>query len=682
MRLHAQRLMASCAVACAALLFGGGEAGGLHTALGVTSDSQSNETKPLRLGPALGNGHRSVRANLSRRRTVAPSKLARRHPGRRQRATPSSPTNVSNLGEAERQLFGLTQGWSRSRDNSLPGPISVRRTSVRSSGLPLFSSFEPRTPQRVHSDDLRGLTLPNLPVRLEERTLRYLRFYRDSARGRRAARAWARQSGRYTPLIVAALAKAGLPTDLVWMSLIESGHNPTIRSPAGAAGLWQFMPDSARAYGLKVSRWVDERLDPMRSTDAAIKYLTQLKRRFGTWELAMAAYNMGHYGLNRVIRKYNTNDFWRLARLEAALPWETTLYVPKVLAVATLMNNRKAFGLAELERKAAIGFEVVYVSPGISLATIAQYAGVSLTKLRSLNPQFLARVTPPSAHSKRRPSWAVYVPSGRGSSVRQKLASLAGNAPLPIVTVRQGDTVSTIAARLGAKESRLSRLNHLRRGEVLAAGSVLLAPEASSNRLPSAAKERESHVVISRPAFRYKDRSRVFYRATSGDQLSTVAEAFRISPEDLRLWNDLDPRAVLQSGMVLQVFVSAEAILPNLRFTREANAGKQLRVGSDEFFSHFESEKGRRRLQIQSRAGDTLYSIGKRYGLSGGMMARINHRPQRERLIPGSPVVVYARYGPIAYEVLLSQAPSPLPPAVPPHPASLPLAPHSQLTPH
>src|SRR5690606_34255177 len=104
----------------------------------------------------------------------------------------------------------------------------------------------------------------------------------------------------------------GLPKDLVWLSLIESGHNPLASSPAGAAGLWQFIPSSGRMYGLTVDRWVDERLDPRRSTRAAARFLSDLYQRFGSWELAMAAYNMGHAGLLRSVRKYNTNDFWRL----------------------------------------------------------------------------------------------------------------------------------------------------------------------------------------------------------------------------------------------------------------------------------------------------------------------------------------------------------------------------------
>src|SRR5688572_13309731 len=272
------------------------------------------------------------------------------------------------LQRAERQLFPqLVSGRHVESDAALPSPLRTPGPSVSSSGLPLGPADavrdEPPAPDAWPS----GLSLPNIPVQLEQRTLDYLKFYRDSERGRQLAESWARKAGRYVPAVQAELARAGLPTDLVWMSLIESGHNPTIRSPAGAAGLWQFIPDTARCYGLTVDRWVDERLDPLRSTQAAAIYLNDLKSRFGSWELAMAAYNMGHGGLSRSVRRYHTNDFWRLVRLEAALPWETALYVPKILAIAIVMKNRRAFGLDDVAADPAISFDTIYVPGGVPL---------------------------------------------------------------------------------------------------------------------------------------------------------------------------------------------------------------------------------------------------------------------------------------------------------------------------
>lgn len=195
---------------------------------------------------------------------------------------------LRSLRAAERVLFprplsGIEPGWSW----DLPEALGRRGPEVTTQGAPALRADEPRPDPTDGAPDaawLKSLTMPNLPVVLDEFVIKYLRFYRDSPSGKSIGRVWAKKSGRYTTAIKNELSRAGLPTDLVWLSMIESGHNPLITSPAGAAGLWQFMPDAGRTYGLTVDRWVDERLDPERSTEAASRYLSDLYRRFGSWE--------------------------------------------------------------------------------------------------------------------------------------------------------------------------------------------------------------------------------------------------------------------------------------------------------------------------------------------------------------------------------------------------------------
>jgi peptidoglycan lytic transglycosylase D len=588
---------------------------------------------------------------------------------------------LSALRQADLQLFPPSLGMvDPGFDPELPRAVLHSGPSLSASGLPLATSGVSPAPPAAAPAWPHGLNVPNLPVALEQRTLDYVKFYRDSERGRAVAEAWARKAGRYVPAIQAELARAGLPTDLVWMSLVESGHNPTIRSPAGAAGLWQFIPESARFYGLVVDRWVDERLDPLRSTQAACVYLSDLHRRFGTWELAMAAYNMGHYGLTRAIRKYNTNDFWRLSHLESALPWETALYVPKVLATAIVMTNKRAFGLGDIPSDPAVSFDTVLLPAGVPLASIAEQAGMPVDALVSLNPQYLSARTPPASPGEPSRLWAVHVPLGQGNAITRSLAERSGSRPdYATYRIRVGDTLAGIAERLRGSEDELTTLNHLESGEQLLPGSTLIVPAASQAGSDGGAlaplEDSESAVVLPPLRFQYADRERVFYRILPGDTLESLAEAFRVAPEDLVLWNSLDGRARLQSEMVLQVFVPRDAELSGVRYARERNAGTRLDAGSPSFFSHFEAEQGRQRLQILARDGDTLHSIGRRYGLSDGTMERINHFSRTTRLSEGRPVIVYAKYGPVATEVLLSRAPDPLPPVDPPDPSALPALP-------
>jgi membrane-bound lytic murein transglycosylase D len=552
---------------------------------------------------------------------------------------------LRELGLAERVLFprplpGARAGWAW----DLPSPVDDGAASIEASGLPRGTAFAPAvTPAEAtrEAEWLRSLAMPNLPTRLDSRVVKYLKFYRDDPRGRSILRIWARKSGRLAPALKAELAKAGLPTDLVWLSLIESGHNPTIVSPVGAAGLWQFIPESARMYGLTVDRWVDERLDPERATEAAVRYLTDLRTRFGSWELAMAAYNMGHGGLLRVVRKFNTNDFWALSRYEAGLPWETTLYVPKILATAIAMANKKAFGIDDVEQEPPISFDTVSVGPNVDLSDVARAAEVTVEEVRALNASYLSGRTPPVTGAAQR--WPVRVPSGRGMTAQQRLAETPRRAALTTEphVVRFGDTLETIASEYGTSVRELSQRNHVAADERLKAGSVIFVPGASS---ADASSDPPPEEVIVVPARRFGDatRRRVFYRVLPGDQAADVAQAFGVSPSELALWNALDQSAQLQPGMTLQVLVRPELDLSRVRCLREHEV-RVLIAGSEEFFDHFEAQNGRKRLTVTAKKGDTLASIGRKYGMSTAMMERINRVPASSPIDEGDKIIVYAK---------------------------------------
>ena len=562
---------------------------------------------------------------------------------------------LRSLKAAERVLFprpltGVEPGWSW----DLPEAVGKVGPEVVTQGAP---SLRPSGAHREAASGapdaawLKSLAMPGLPIVLDEFVLKYLRFYRDSPSGKAIARVWTKKSGRYAAAMRSELARAGVPTDLVWLSMIESGHNPTIVSPAGAAGLWQFMPDAGRTYGLTVDRWVDERLDPERSTQAASRYLSDLYRRFGSWELAIASYNMGYGGLARSIRKFNSNDFWELVRYEAGVPWETTLYVPKIFALAIVMNNKKAFGLDAIETDPPESFDVVQVGPSVPLADVARSAGVTEAELLALNPAFLSGRTPPAIPGSNKPSFRVHVPVGKGALCTAALARIASDdEPLQTYLTKFGETVESIANAHGVSEARLRAINHVEPKEQLAAGTVLLVP-----RTPRAASApaNDEVVVVPPREFAYAERARLFYRVLSGDTLSRVANAFAVSVADIGLWNALDENARLQSGMALQLFVdkrktfSARTINPS-----ETHV---LVAGSPEFYDYFEGQNGRKRVVVSARENDTLATLGKRYGMTVGSMERVNRRSRTDKLRVGESVVVYVDRG----RAVTSRKPSP-----------------------
>ncbi len=494
---------------------------GLSIAAPAGADSKSKSpptpvakktTPKPKLGPGRGNGERHVARSESKsskksdtKKTVAAkaskpnSAVRNKIAGESDKESGDDP-ELKALHDAESVLFpkplpGSTPGFSW----DVPKPSTTGKAEVVASGLPPAVVSDPGLDDTgevaTDAEWIRSLTLPDLPVRLESRVVRYLKFYRDNSQGRAIARAWAKKSGRYVSSLKGELQKAGLPTDLVWLSLIESGHNPTIVSRAGAAGLWQFMPESGRVYGLSVDRWVDERLDPKRSTEAAVLYLSDLHRRFGTWELAMAAYNMGYGGLSKAIRKFNTNDYWELCRYEAGIPWETTLYVPKIFAIAVVMTNKKAFGLDDVNPDPPESFDAVIASAGTPLEKIAQAAEVPVSAIESLNPQLLLGRIPPRKPGKGPGSYRVRVPKGVASAATDRLAKSDLDVDLEPYVVRTGDSVSTIANSRGSPEGSIKVTNRIRDRESLDPGTVLLVPKRTRARVPEAALD--TVVVVS-----------------------------------------------------------------------------------------------------------------------------------------------------------------------------------------
>jgi membrane-bound lytic murein transglycosylase D len=285
-----------------------------------------------------------------------------------------------------------------------------------------------------------------------------------------------------------------------------------------------------------------------------------------------------------------------------------------------------------------------------------------------MNPQYMGdRVPPgPSASEKTGPSkerWPVRVPAGTGERASKALASVRGSGAgsgLSPYTVRFGDTLENIAASRGMTPERLADLNGMLLSEGVAPGTVLLVASGATEPLAPQTSE-ESAVVVPAQAYTVPGRKRVFYRVLRGDTLAAIANALEVTPDELVIWNELDPRAKLQAGMSLQAFVAPNTDLARVRTL--PSGARTMQVGSLEFLHHFEALAGRKRILVRAKHGDTLEKIGKRHGLSVGMMERINRCPRTRVLTPGDEVVVYAKSesGPGA---LISERPTPNPDAV------------------
>jgi membrane-bound lytic murein transglycosylase D len=535
---------------------------------------------------------------------------------------------LRELRMAELEMFG---GFAARA--LVDGPLPDALTSA----LPPESSL-PAAGSASDVAMLRGLSLPDLPVRWDARVVDYLRFFRDDPRGRALVRAWMRRAPRYERAIREVLRRRGLPEDLFYVAMVESGLDPTARSHVGAVGLWQFVAATGDEYGLRRSHWVDERMSPEAATEAAARYLADLYRRFGSWELALAAYNMGYAALLRAIRKYNTNDFWALSSVEAGLPFETTLYVAKILACAVVGRNPGAFGLDDLEREVEPALARIEVPGGMPLSVLARAAGVDTAALARWNPELRRSRTPPGQ------PFALRIPAERTDAFVRQLPQLRQRVPAerPYV-LRFGETLDDVAARFGTTAAALARSNEIGERDVVRAGFTLLVPDVAP-RTPQVAEP--PVVTVPDRRFSYPGRRRVFYRVIDGDTAADIASAFGVTLDELRQWNDIDADALLQRGMFLQIFVDANRDLGGVVLLEESDV-RVLVAGSDAFFDHHEAQRGRMRMRYVVAPGDTLASIGRRFDLSPASLARINRFGRQRVPSPGEEIIVYApRPGP------------------------------------
>jgi membrane-bound lytic murein transglycosylase D len=313
----------------------------------------------------------------------------------------------------------------------------------------------------------------DIPVTVNESVISMVATFisRDSVR-ERFAQGLAR-AGRFLPMIRSIFEREGLPGDLAYVAMIESSFKTSAHSRARAHGVWQFIASTGRRYGLKSNRALDERSDPVKSTAAAAKYFRDLYDIFGDWYLAMAAYDSGEGRVARAISRVGSDSYWDLCRA-GALPRETRLYVPSVIAAALIAKNPGHYGF-NVESAPALAFETVLLQKPVSLRRVSAATGVSYPALKDLNPELKTDVTPQTSGG-----YSLRLPPGSQETVEAQLASLpAAPAPSPGLRhrVRKGETLARVARRFGVTLAALAEANDLAPRASLSPRMVLVIPD-------------------------------------------------------------------------------------------------------------------------------------------------------------------------------------------------------------
>ncbi|TMQ02425.1 MAG: LysM peptidoglycan-binding domain-containing protein, partial [Deltaproteobacteria bacterium] len=500
---------------------------------------------------------------------------------------------------------------------------------------------------------LDQLELPDLPVKWSQTLVDYLVFYKDDPRGRAIMQSWLVAQGRFRDLILSHLRKAHLPEDLLYVAMIESGYDPDDVSSAGALGLWQFMPEGGRIYGLRADRWIDERRDPLRSTIAQMDYFADLHQRFADWHIALAAFNMGYGAMLRSIARYNTNDFYRLCQYENAIPWETCLYTPKVLAAAIVGHNRARYGFDKLVAAPAEAWEEVAVPASVSLAAIARVAGVAEADIKRLNPQLRHGRTPPGE-----PGYVVRVPAGTRAETQRRLVELESDwKSYDAYVIAHGERFEDVATTFGISVAQLRKLNDVTRDAEIEGGTVLVVPRISDeqrarNRARAKAnlhasgldqKDGEPLIVaVPDKTAQVPGKRRVFYRVVAGDTLVAVDRALAVASADLAAWNALEPDANLQARMVLLAWVAPDfdADKHRVNLLDETQLVVVTR-GSPEHLDLAEARTGRVRTEYTAQGKEKLADVAKKFGMGSHDLARINRISYDTVLTKGQTIIVY-----------------------------------------
>ncbi len=364
---------------------------------------------------------------------------------------------------------------------------------------------------------------------------------------------WLSRSGRYTEMIQRTLRENNLPEDLLYLALIESGFSPHAYSRSKASGVWQFMKGTGKRYGLRIDQWIDERRDPVKSTQAAARYLTELYNMFGSWPLALAAYNAGEGRVSRTIIRVRTRDFWTLRESRHLHP-ETRNYVPKFMAATIMSKAPERYGFS-IEYEAPWEYEEVEIQSATYLSAIAKYAGISVKELKNYNPELKQNITPPRA-----PGYKIKLPPGTKEAF---LSAYSPDKEEQIFIgrtfkhrVRRGENISSIAARYGVSAHMLMDTNNLSRKSIIRVGQTILV--------------HESPIVSGNK-----------HRIRRGESISTIASKYRVSIRKLLDANDLSKRSVIRAGDTLTIPSSSHT----KRSKTVHNTPKRHRIRSGESIS-------------------------------------------------------------------------------------------------
>ncbi|MCD6418013.1 LysM peptidoglycan-binding domain-containing protein [bacterium] len=487
----------------------------------------------------------------------------------------------------------------------------------------------------------------DFPIVWNDRVKEKVVFFQTEAK--KPLTRWLARSHRYLPMIRKIFSEEGIPQDLAYLPLIESGFNTHAYSWAHAVGIWQFIRGTAKHFGLKVNWWLDERRDPEKSTRAAAKYLKRLHNMFGDWHLALAAYNCGEGRISRAMKKQKKDNYWDLD-----LPTQTENYVPLFIAALLIAKAPEKYGFEVLEPEKPLESDVVWVDEVVDLKLAAKCANTTYDTLKLLNPELIRSCTPPKVEK-----YPLKLPKGRGKLFVKNYSKVPESEKMAWHKhkVKKGESLWTIARRYGTSVQALIDANNIRKSSHLMPGQNLLIPvdRRTADRIASASYTKSSNAKI--PAE---------YKVKKGDSIYKIAKKFGVSQSELLSANGLTSKSVIVPGQVLKIpggtktvyhivkkgetlsgiaqkyGVSLSGLMKWNGLSKKSviRIGQKLKVkvSADRYAS---SSGGSRKKTIRHtvRSGESLWSIARKYGVTVSDIKKWNGL-KSERLAVGQRILI------------------------------------------